>query len=349
MPRNAANPIKILIVDDSPLMRQILTEMLSKEDDMRVVGSAADPLLAREMIKQLNPDVMTLDIEMPRMDGLAFLEKVMTLRPMPVVMVSTLTEAGAEATLQALEIGAVDFFAKPKSVLRDGMERNREELVAKVRAAAGARLRPASVRSATVAHAGGGYSPGRKIVAIGSSTGGVEALRDVIVSLPADFPPVLIAQHMPPKFTASFAIRLDGLSKVTVHEAADNAPILPGHVYIAPGEAHLLLTKTPRGYVCRLDYEGLVSGHRPSADVLFQSVVDSGCKEAVGVILTGMGKDGAQGLLKMREAGAFTIGQDERSCLVYGMPKAAMAIGAVCSEVGLSRIVPEILGYYRRK
>jgi two-component system chemotaxis response regulator CheB len=349
MLRRAAGPIKILIVDDSPLMRQILTEMLSKEDDMRVVGSAADPLVAREMIKQLNPDVMTLDIEMPRMDGLAFLEKVMTLRPMPVVMVSTLTEAGAEATLQALEIGAVDFFAKPKSVLRDGMERNREELVAKVRAAAGARLRPPSVRSAAVTHAGGGYAPGTKIVAIGSSTGGVEALRDLITSLPADFPAVLIAQHMPPKFTASFAARLDGLSKVTVREATDEAPVLPGHVYIAPGEAHLLLARTPRGYICRLGYDGLVSGHRPSADVLFQSVAVSGCKDVVGVILTGMGKDGAQGLLKLREAGAFTIGQDERSCLVYGMPKAAMAIGAVCSEVALSRIVPDMIGHFRKK
>jgi two-component system chemotaxis response regulator CheB len=349
MVRAAPGPIKILIVDDSPLMRQILTEMLSKEADMRVVGSAADPLAAREMIKQLNPDVMTLDIEMPRMDGLAFLEKVMTLRPMPVVMVSTLTEAGADATLQALELGAVDFFAKPKSVLRDGMERNREELVAKLRAAAGARLRPASRRSAPVTHAGGSFTPGTKIVAIGSSTGGVEALRDLIVSLPADFPAVLIAQHMPPKFTASFAARLDSLSKVTVREAADDAPVLPGHVYIAPGDAHLLLARSQRGYKCRLSHDGLVSGHRPSADMLFQSVAASGCKELVGVILTGMGKDGAQGLLALREAGALTLGQDERSCLVYGMPKAAMAIGAVCSEVPLSRIVPDLIRHFSRK
>ena len=349
MPRQAPGPIKVLIVDDSPLMRQILTEMLSNEEDMQVVGSAADPLVAREMIKQLNPDVMTLDIEMPRMDGLAFLEKVMTLRPMPVVMVSTLTEAGADATLQALELGAVDFFAKPKSVLRDGMARNREELVAKVRAAAGARIRPPSSRPVRAAYTGGGFGPGTKIVAIGSSTGGVEALRDLIISLPEDFPAILIAQHMPPKFTTSFAARLNTLAKVTVHEASDQAPVHPGHVYIAPGEAHLLLARSPRGYMCRLSQDGLVSGHRPSADVLFQSVADSGCKDVVGVILTGMGKDGAQGLLKLRESGAYTIGQDERSCLVYGMPKAAMAIGAVCSEIALSRIVPEMIAHFRKK
>jgi two-component system chemotaxis response regulator CheB len=340
-------PTRVLIVDDSALMRQMLADLLAHENDIEVIGTAADPLIAREMIKRLNPDVLTLDVEMPRMDGLEFLERLMTLRPMPVVMVSTLTASGTETTLRALELGAVDFIAKPQMVTAEGMRRAAAELAAKLRAAAQAKVRPAAARPTPRPAAGGGYARPGSIIAIGASTGGVEALREIVGSLPPDCPAVLITQHMPAAYTRSFAARLNGLAAVAVREASEGAPVLDGHVYIAPGDEHLRLARAGAGFVCRLGSEPLISGHRPSVDALFHSVAEAAGAAAIGVILTGMGRDGAQGLLRMREAGAMTFGEDASSCVVYGMPKAAQALGAVAMELPLSRIVPEVLRHCR--
>ncbi|MGF1476625.1 MAG: chemotaxis response regulator protein-glutamate methylesterase [Geminicoccaceae bacterium] len=338
--------VRALIVDDSALMRQILSRILSEDPDIEVVGAAPDPLIARQMIKDLNPDVITLDIEMPRMDGLSFLERIMGLRPMPVVMVSSLTKKGADVTLAALDMGAVDFIAKPTIDLEHNWSAISAELTAKIKAAARARVGvrggpPVAAKPASVQ--GLGFRATDKIVAIGASTGGVEALREVICALPADGPPVLIAQHMPTGFTARFAERLNGISAMSVSEAKHNARVLPGHVYIAPGHGHLKLSRSGAYYNCVISDEGLVSGHRPSVDVLFSSVALAAGKNAIGAILTGMGKDGAKGLLKMREAGAATLGQDEASCLIYGMPRAAQEIGAVQKELPLAKIASALL------
>lgn len=339
-------PIRVLVVDDSALMRQMLTAILSADPGIEVIGSAPDPLVAREKIKALNPDVLTLDVEMPRMDGLAFLEKLMTLRPMPVVMVSSLTERGAEVTMRALELGAVDVFCKPTDLAANGLMAHARELVDKVKAAAAARVKPlgdrpqaAPSRLAVTTI----YKSTDRLVAIGSSTGGVEALRDVVLDLPAAAPPVVVTQHIPPRFSTSFAQRLDGLAAVRVKEAVDGERIVAGHVFIAPGDKHLAVRRSGAMLVAHV-YDGpLVSGHKPSVDVLFQSVAEACGAKAVGVILTGMGRDGSEGLLKMRQAGAATLGQDEASCVVYGMPKAARDIGAVERELPLSRIADEIL------
>ncbi|MGE5516158.1 MAG: protein-glutamate methylesterase/protein-glutamine glutaminase [Bacteroidota bacterium] len=340
--------IRVLIVDDSALMRQMLTAILSSDPAIEVVGTAPDPLVAREKIKALNPDVLTLDVEMPRMDGLAFLEKLMSLRPMPVVMVSSLTEHGAEVTLKAMELGAVDIFCKPSDSASGGLQAHGKELIDKVRAAAHARVRALSDRGrpavivpklavTTI------YKSTDRLVAIGSSTGGVEALRDIVLALPADAPPVVVTQHIPPKFSASFAERLNGLAAVRVKEAADGDRIVAGHVFIAPGDRHLEVRRSGAALVLHTHDGPLVTGHKPSVDVLFRSVADACGSKAVGVILTGMGRDGADGLLSMRRAGASTIGQDEASCVVYGMPKSAREIGAVERELPLSRIAEEIL------
>jgi two-component system chemotaxis response regulator CheB len=338
-------PVRVLIVDDSALMRQVLTTLLSADPDIEVVGTAPDPHVARERIKALNPDVVTLDVEMPHMDGLTFLRKIMTLRPTPVVMVSTLTQAGAEVTLEALEIGAVDFVAKPTVDLASAKAGLATELQNKVKAAARSRVglqrraapvqrRPEPRRSA---------SRGDKILAIGASTGGVEALKTVLMSLPADCPPTLITQHMPPRFTAAFAARLNRECPMTVSEATHEEVIEPGHVYIAPGAYHLQLGRHNSKRVCLLSEAAPVSGHRPSVDVLFHSFAQVAGKAAVGVILTGMGKDGADGLLAMRNAGAVTLGQDEDSSLVYGMPRAAFERGAVMRQFSLSHMADAIL------
>ena len=344
-------PIKVLIVDDSALMRQMLTEMLSSDPEIEVVGAAPHPLIARTMIKELLPDVLTLDIEMPQMDGLSFLEKIMTLRPMPVVMVSSLTQSGADATMRALEIGAVDFVSKPVSGLSTGMAALRDELIGKLKAAATARLRGGGMRLASKLPAsgswGGGFRSSEKIIAIGASTGGVEALRELICSLPPDGPAVLVTQHMPAQFTASFANRLDGLAAVAVSEARDGVRVLPGHVYIAPGNFHLELKRSGADYLCSVADGPLVSGHRPSVDVLFDSVARVAGENAVGVILTGMGRDGAKGLLAMRGAGAMTIGEDATTCVVYGMPRAAHEVGATQIELPLHKIPAEILSHCR--
>jgi two-component system chemotaxis response regulator CheB len=335
-------PVRVLVVDDSAVIRQLLTNVLSADPEIEVVGSAPDPHVARERIKALNPDVVTLDVEMPRMDGLTFLRKIMTLRPMPVVMVSTLTQAGTEVTIEALEIGAVDFVAKPNSdlVLSDlGVE-----LRAKVKAAArtrvGIRRSPAPLVKPRARRSG---QPTEKIVVIGASTGGVEALKSVLVGLPADCPPILITQHMPPRFTTAFAGRLDRECPMKVSEARDNEPVEHGHVYIAPGSHHLHLTRQGGHYACQLSDGPPASGHRPSVDVLFRSAAQAAGAKAVGVILTGMGKDGAEGLLELRKAGAITLGQDEDSSLIYGMPRVAFERGAVMHQHPLSHMAEAIL------
>jgi two-component system, chemotaxis family, protein-glutamate methylesterase/glutaminase len=334
--------IKVLCVDDSALIRSLMTEIINGQPDMTVVATAPDPLVARDLIKQHNPDVLTLDVEMPRMDGLDFLEKLMRLRPMPVVMVSSLTERGNEITLRALELGAVDFVTKPKVGIRDGMLDYSEKLADKIRAAARARVRQAApvqhavAHGAHAAHAPVGAAPlfnnpllsTEKLIIVGASTGGTEAIREVLVPLPPDAPAVLIAQHMPPGFTKSFAQRLNGLCRITVKEAEHGERVLPGHAYIAPGHAHLLLARSGANYIAHLSDEPPVNRHRPSVDVLFRSAAQHAGKNAVGVILTGMGRDGAAGLLDMKKAGAYTLAQDEASCIVFGMPREAIALGA---------------------
>lgn len=343
--------IRVLIVDDSALMRELLTSILSSDPDIQVVGTANDPYQARTLIKELNPDVLTLDVEMPKMDGISFLEKIMRLRPMPVVMVSTLTQKHAEITVRALEMGAVDVVGKPTIDMKQGMEDRRDELIAKVRAAARARVaarQPASAAGAAaprpaIAKAGPGFRTTDTVVAIGSSTGGVEALREVIGGLPPDSPAVVVTQHMPGGFTRSFADRLNALAAVSVTEASDGARILPGHVYIAPGDHHLEVVRSGGTYVCRLHDGPPVSGHRPSVDVLFQSMAGAAGASGLGVILTGMGKDGAVGMKAMRDAGARTIGQDEDTSLVYGMPKAAFNLGGVERQLPLDRIAAAIV------
>ncbi|MBU3889984.1 chemotaxis response regulator protein-glutamate methylesterase [Methylosinus sporium] len=344
--------VRVLIVDDSPTMRGLIAATLCRDPAISVVGEAADPLEARQAIKTLDPDVVTLDVEMPNMNGLDFLEKIMRLRPTRVIMVSTMTERGAATTIKALEIGAFDCVAKPSS--KD--PRSFDELPAKIKAIAATpigryephrgepiRVEPAALRREPQS-AASRYSPDGRLVAIGSSTGGVEALLTILSQFPENCPPTVVTQHMPPVFTASFAARLDRMCKPQVAEAVDGAQILPGRVYLAPGgAAHLEVVKHVGGYRCRLTNTEAVNGHRPSVDVLFNSVAQCAGRNALGVILTGMGRDGAQGLLALRDAGAETIGQDEASSLVYGMPKAAFEIGGVAKQLTLQRIAAHIL------
>lgn len=320
--------VRTLIVDDSPTIRGIITRVLSADPEIEVVGAAGDPLEAREAIKALSPDVITLDVEMPKMTGIEFLEKIMRLRPMPVIMVSTLTQAGADISLEALELGAFDCVGKPEF---DGLPE-------KVKAAARARVRPPGERRNAMAAHQSGYRPSNKLLAIGSSTGGVEALLVMLSSFPPNCPPTLITQHMPATFTPSFAARLDRSCAPKVQEATDGAPILQGHIYLAPGGvAHLEAHGGPQPR-CKLVQGPPINGHRPSVDALFTSVAQVYGRRSVGVILTGMGRDGAQGLKLMREAGAATLGQDEASSVVYGMPKAAFDIGAVERQKSLGAI-----------
>lgn len=346
--------IKVLCVDDSALIRSVMTELINSQSDMTVVGTAADPLVARDLIKQTNPDVLTLDVEMPRMDGLEFLEKLMRLRPMPVVMVSSLTERGSEIALRALELGAIDFVTKPRLGVRDGLIQYTEHIAGKIRAAAQARLlpsRPAAARpAAESAHEPLLRSPllsTEKLIIIGASTGGTEAIREVLQPLPPDAPAVLIAQHMPPGFTRSFAQRLDGLCRIHVKEAEQGERVLPGYAYIAPGGWHLALGRSGANYVAQLNQEPPVNRHRPSIDVLFDSAARHAGKNAIGMILTGMGRDGAEGLLRMRQAGAHTLSQDEASCVVYGMPREAVLLGAVDELSPLNEITRRVLAHLR--
>ncbi len=334
--------IRVLVVDDSALIRQLLTELLQQEEGIEVVGAARDPYDAREKIKQLDPDVLTLDVEMPRMDGLTFLRNLMRLRPMPVVMVSSLTDEGTEETLEALELGAVDFVNKPRTDVGHGLEAYREEIVAKVRAAARARVHPTSELSGGAAP----HPPQRatdKVVAVGASTGGTVAIQRLLETMPPNGPATLITQHMPGGFSAAFAARLDTLCAMGVHEAQEGQRVLPGHAYIAPGGYHLELCRDGSRYVCRLTEGAMVNRHRPSVDVLFDSVIQAAGARAVGVLLTGMGQDGAAGLGRMRQAGAHTIAQDEGSSVVWGMPGAAVKAGAAVEVLALDAITEAVL------
>ena len=343
--------IKVLIVDDSALMRALLADIIGAAPDLEVVGTAPDPIAAREMIKALNPDVLTLDVEMPRMDGLEFLRRLMSLRPMPVVMISTLTERGSEVTLRALELGAVDFVPKPRAENASLLQDYAEEIRDKLRAAHGAHLRrkPTSTARAVPSLAG---APDRalagRLIAIGASTGGTEAIKEVLTRLPAAMPGIVMVQHMPETFTTSFARRLDSLSELQVVEAQGGERIQPGHAYLAPGHSHLRVKRSGGGWVTELSQDEPVNRHRPAADVLFDSVAQAAGRDAIGVILTGMGKDGAQGMLAMRNAGAWNIGQDEASCVVYGMPREAARVGALDEVAALADIPARILARLRQ-
>jgi two-component system chemotaxis response regulator CheB len=346
--------IKVLIIDDSALMRALLTEIIGGAPDLEVVGSAPDPIMAREMIKSLNPDVLTLDVEMPKMDGLEFLSRLMKLRPMPVVMISSLTARGSEVTLQALELGAVDFIAKPRAENAALLQAYGEEIRDKIRAAKTAHLRrpqaaasPAPARAEAPAAGVSSRVLTEKLIAIGASTGGTEAIKEVIVRLPAEVPGIVIVQHMPEAFTPSFAKRLDSLGAIRVVEARGGERIQPGHAYLAPGHSHLLVKKSGAGWVTELSQGEPVNRHRPSVDVLFHSVAKEAGRNAIGVILTGMGKDGAQGMLAMRQAGAWNIGQDQDSCVVYGMPREAAQVGAVDEVSSLNSVAARLLARLR--
>ncbi len=345
--------IKVLIIDDSTFIQRLYKEMLDAEPDIQVVAVASDPIEARELIKQLNPDVLTLDIEMPKMDGLTFLEKVMTLRPMPVVMSSTLTQKGADETLKALELGAVEIIGKPLTG-QSSIAGLHSELVSKVRAAAAARVRPLRKYGTTQPNMVRDYNNknmrDNRIIAIGASTGGVEALYRLLEQFPKNMPPIVITQHMPASFTASFARRLDELSCLCVKEARHGDIVEYGSAYIAPGDKHMEIISNVAGvYRIGLSDGAAVTGHKPSVDVLFSSVAKAAGNYAIGVILTGMGKDGAKGLLAMRNAGAFTIGQSEASCVVYGMPRAAKNLDAVVKELPLEKITDCIITSINRK
>ena len=347
--------IKVLVVDDSALVRHLLTEILSRAPDLEVVGTAADPYIAREKIRALKPDVVTLDIEMPRMDGLRFLENLMRLRPMPVLIVSSLAELGAQVTLQALELGAVDYISKPKVDIANGLQAYAAELVARVRATAVARPRSVQPPARAVLDFGRprkrqhSFRTTDRLIALGASTGGTEAVREMLEDLPADAPAVVIAQHIPASFSASFAERLDRCSPMSVSEARDRQPIVAGCAYVAPGGRHLWVERDGAHFRCRLADTDPVNRHRPSVDVLFRSVAQAAGPNAVGAILTGMGEDGAQGLLEMREHGAATFAQDEATSVVWGMPGAAVKLGAAAKVLPLERLATELLQHSKKE
>ncbi len=345
------NKTKVLIVDDSALIRQILKELFSRDPALEVVGAAPDPYVAWEKIKTLQPDVLTLDVEMPRMDGLTFLEKLMRARPTPVVMVSALTEKSCETTIRALELGAIDFVTKPKIDIKSGTIELADEIIAKIKTAAQVKphLRERSASNGQ-AHLKALKSEAllkstHKVIAVGASTGGTEALREFLTALPPVSPGVVIVQHMPEKFTRSFAERLDSLCQIRVREAQDGDSVLSGHALIAPGNYHMRVTRSGANYTAQVFMGEPVNRHRPSVDVLFESCARSLGANAVGVIMTGMGNDGARGLLAMRQAGARTIAQDERSSVVFGMPKEAIVLGAVEEVVGLNQIAATVLRF----
>lgn len=349
-----AKKVKVLIVDDSALVRQMLTEILNSSSDLEVVGSAHDPLMAREKIKNLNPDVLTLDVEMPKMDGVTFLSNLMRLRPMPVIMVSSLTEKGADITLQALELGAIDFVSKPKSDLAHTLREYSDEIISKVKMAAGVKVSSIGARKLEVEKRNSAdaiieksserrlFKTTDKIIAIGASTGGTEAIKEVLVRMPADTPGIVITQHIPEAFSTPFARRMDSVSAMTVLEAQEGQQILPGHVYIAPGNKHLLVNRDGARYTCQLNDGPAVNRHKPSVDVLFRSVAQHVGPNAISVILTGMGDDGAKGLSEMKQAGSPTVAQDEKTSVVWGMPGEAVATGCVDYILPLEKIALKI-------
>ena len=359
----AANKIKVLIVDDSALVREVLTEILNADPALEVIGTASDPLIARNKIKQLNPDVLTLDVEMPRMDGLTFLSNLMRLRPMPVVMVSSLTEKGADITLQALEMGAIDFVSKPKLDVAHGLKEYADELCDKVKVASGARLQNHSWDSAPIPapaptsrtdrytadaiidkrSAPKNFKTTEKIIAIGASTGGTEAIKEVLMQMPADAPGIVITQHIPEAFSGPFAKRMNDNCAMTVYEATDGQQILPGHVYIAPGSQHMMVERSGARYICKLNDGPPVNRHKPAVDVMFRSVAQNVGSNAIGVILTGMGDDGAAGLKEMQDAGAPTIAQDEKTSVVWGMPGEAVKHGGVDEILPLLSIPAKVI------
>ena len=352
---------RVMVVDDSALVRSLLGEIINRQPDMVCIGSASDPLIAREMIRRLNPDVITLDVEMPHMDGLDFLERLMRLRPMPVVMVSTLTDRGAEVTLRALELGAVEFVAKPRVGVAGGLQRLADDITDKVRSAALARVR----RLPTASPAGAAMATGpassppspragptvlglrrmstEKIIFIGASTGGTEATKEVLTQLPADAPAVMITQHMPAGFTKSYAARLDSLCRIRVKEAVDGDRVLPGRAYVAPGGFHLTVERSGADYIARVRDGDPVNRHKPSVEVLFESAAQVVGPNALGVMLTGMGGDGARAMKAMRDAGSYNICQDEATCVVFGMPREAIAQGAAHEVLPLQRIAPSLI------
>ena len=347
--------IRVVVVDDSALVRSLLAEIINREKDMECVGAANDPLIARDMIRELNPDVITLDIEMPRMDGIDFLARLMRLRPMPVVMISTLTERGAEVTMKALELGAVDFVAKPRIGVADGLSELAVQIVDKVRIAAAAHIKravglppasgagasaPASAR-ATLASIGRVST--EKLICIGASTGGTEAIKEVLMRLPADSPGIVITQHMPPGFTTSFAARLNSLCQIMVQEAVNGERILPGHAYIAPGGRQFRVDRSGANYVAVVEDGELVNRHKPSVEVLFRSAASVVGRNAFGIMLTGMGNDGAKAMREMKDAGSYNFVQDEASCIVFGMPREAILHGAADEVLPLSEIAPALV------
>jgi two-component system, chemotaxis family, protein-glutamate methylesterase/glutaminase len=344
---------RVVVVDDSALVRSLLGEIINRQTDMECVGAAADPLVAREMIRNLNPDVITLDVEMPRMDGIDFLAKLMRLRPTPVVMVSTLTERGAEVTLKALELGAVDFVAKPKIGVADGLRLLAEDITEKVRIASKAHVHRTHVPATPHATSTSTHLPkpsapvGRlsteKIIFLGASTGGTEATKEVLVNLPPDCPAVVITQHMPPGFTKSYAARLDGLCRIRVKEAQDGERILPGHAYIAPGGFHLSVERSGANYIARVQDGEPVNRHKPSVEVLFKSAARVVGQNALGIMLTGMGNDGAKAMKELRDAGSYNYAQDENTCVVFGMPREAINAGAVNEVLPLKDIATRLL------
>lgn len=335
--------IRVLIVDDSATARAVLREILESEPSIEVIATASDAFVARDKIVELKPDVVCLDVEMPRMDGITFLKKLMHYMPLPVVMVSSLTQSGARTTLEALEAGAVDFVPKLHSHIYDSKDEMKNELIAKIKSASKAKVFKKELKSVQQANTTSLAETTNKIVAIGASTGGTEALKDVLMGLPRNAPGTVVVQHMPANFTAAFAQRLNSLCAMEVREAKNGDSITPGVVLIAPGDYHMVVRRSGARYYVEIGSGEKATGHRPSADVLFHSVAKIAGSNAIGVILTGMGGDGAKGLLSMKNAGARTIGQDEASCVVYGMPKIAYTIGAVEKQVPLDKIANSIL------
>lgn len=346
--------IRVVVVDDSALVRSLLAEIINRQKDMECIGTANDPLIAREMIRELNPDVLTLDVEMPRMDGIDFLGRLMRLRPMPVVMISTLTERGAEVTMRALELGAVDFVAKPRIGLAEGIKELSDQIVEKIRVAAAAHIRRLSTPAPGGTALDGasairseikplGRLSTEKLICIGSSTGGTEAIKEILTRMPADSPGIVITQHMPPGFTTSFAARLNSLCQITVQEAVNGERILPGHAYIAPGGKQFRIDRSGANYVAVVEDGEPVNRHKPSVEVLFKSCAQVVGRNAFGIMLTGMGNDGAKAMREMKDAGSYNYVQDEASCVVFGMPREAIAHGAADEVLPLTAIAPALL------